>query len=246
MENRKQFTFYRSYYDAIRVLPKRDQAAVLLAVCAYALDGEEPDLNGTASAIFALILPTLDAGRRKAEGGKKGSPSKDSIKIPERCKKDTVKEKEKEKSAPSSPLSSPLSSSPDPIISPPYNPPNTPAKEKKKENPPTCVLTNTAPQGAEIEKAQGVMFHPPTVEMVAAYCTERGNRVDAQTFVEFYASKGWMIGKNRMKDWRAAVRTWEKGEKGRSGPQSARPGFQTSNPFLDLLNERRKEHGDDL
>lgn len=56
-------------------------------------------------------------------------------------------------------------------------------------------------------------FIPPTVEEVSAYCTERGNSVDAEAFVDFYASKGWMIGKNKMKDWKAAVRTWEQGDK---------------------------------
>lgn len=53
-------------------------------------------------------------------------------------------------------------------------------------------------------------FTPPTAEEVAAYCKERNNNVDPQSFIDFYDSKGWMIGKNKMKDWKAAVRTWEK------------------------------------
>lgn len=53
-------------------------------------------------------------------------------------------------------------------------------------------------------------FTPPTVEEVRSYCTERGNNVDPQTFVDFYEAKGWMVGSNHMKDWRACVRTWEK------------------------------------
>lgn len=56
-------------------------------------------------------------------------------------------------------------------------------------------------------------FIPPTVEEVSTYCTERGNSIDPEAFVDFYASKGWMIGKNKMKDWKAAVRTWEQGDK---------------------------------
>ena len=44
--------------------------------------------------------------------------------------------------------------------------------------------------------------------MVRAYCQERGNKVDPQAFVDFYESKGWMVGKNKMKNWKAAVRTW--------------------------------------
>ena len=55
-------------------------------------------------------------------------------------------------------------------------------------------------------------FTPPTVEEISAYCKERGNRVDPQQFFDFYESKGWMVGKNRMKDWKAAVRTWERRE----------------------------------
>ena len=58
------------------------------------------------------------------------------------------------------------------------------------------------------------VFSPPTVEEVAAYCAERNNSVDAQTFVDFYASKGWYVGKNPMKDWKAAVRTWERNRDG--------------------------------
>ena len=69
---RAQFTFYRSYYEAIQTLPKREQTAVLMAVCAYALDNKEPKLSGMANAIFTLIRPTLDTGRKKALSGKKG------------------------------------------------------------------------------------------------------------------------------------------------------------------------------
>jgi hypothetical protein len=53
-------------------------------------------------------------------------------------------------------------------------------------------------------------FSPPTVEEVKAYCAERKNNVDAQRFVDYYTSNGWLVGKNKMKDWRAAVRTWER------------------------------------
>ena len=56
-------------------------------------------------------------------------------------------------------------------------------------------------------------FTPPTVEQVKAYCDERKNSVDPERFVDFYASKGWMVGKSKMKDWKAAVRNWERSEK---------------------------------
>lgn len=63
---REQFTFYRSYYEAIKSLPAKELKSVLLAVCAYALDEEIPSLSGTANSVFVLIRPTLDSGRKKA------------------------------------------------------------------------------------------------------------------------------------------------------------------------------------
>ena len=65
-------------------------------------------------------------------------------------------------------------------------------------------------------------FIPPTVAEVRAYCQERRNNVDPETFVDFYTGKGWMVGKNKMKDWKAAVRTWEK-NRGGPGPGSYKP-----------------------
>ena len=53
-------------------------------------------------------------------------------------------------------------------------------------------------------------FVPPTLEEVKAYCTERNNGVDAERFIDYYTSNGWQVGKNKMKDWKAAVRTWER------------------------------------
>lgn len=76
-------------------------------------------------------------------------------------------------------------------------------------------------------------FVPPTVEEVAAYCRERGNTVDPETFVDFYTGKGWMVGKNKMADWKAAVRTWERN-------RSAESKFRESPPrdaFLEFLDE---------
>lgn len=75
-------------------------------------------------------------------------------------------------------------------------------------------------------------FKLPTIEDIKAYCLERQNNVDAEKWHNFYSSKGWMIGKNKMKDWKAAVRTWEKERK------LSRP---SSNPFLDALKEMQNE-----
>lgn len=66
------------------------------------------------------------------------------------------------------------------------------------------------------EKKKSKRFVPPTAEEVNAYCRERKNNIDGQYFVDFYTSKGWKIGSQSMKDWRAAVRTWERNNKFRN------------------------------
>lgn len=62
----------------------------------------------------------------------------------------------------------------------------------------------------EINSNNTRRFTPPTCDEVQAYCTERKNSVDVQQFMNYYESNGWRVGKNPMKDWRAAVRTWER------------------------------------
>lgn len=73
-------------------------------------------------------------------------------------------------------------------------------KEKADEEVKTSTLTKK--------------FIPPTVEEVREYCNERNNNVNPQAFIDFYESKGWMIGKNKMKNWKAAVRTRERKDQG--------------------------------
>lgn len=56
-------------------------------------------------------------------------------------------------------------------------------------------------------------FVKPTLEEVQAYCLERGKGVDPQKWFDYYSANGWKVGKNPMKDWKAAVRTWERSER---------------------------------
>ena len=99
---RKQFTFYRSYLDAIRRLPKKEQGNIVLAICNYALDETIPSaLSPIADTVFTLVKPTLDASRRKAEagncGGKTKATAKQTASKTQANVKQTVSEKEREK-----------------------------------------------------------------------------------------------------------------------------------------------------
>lgn len=81
-------------------------------------------------------------------------------------------------------------------------------------------------------------FVPPSLDEVTAYCTERNNTVDPEGFIDFYTSNGWKVGKNPMKDWKAAVRSWEQRERKEAVNQvkKKKPGR------FDVLNEAiRKE-----
>lgn len=81
------------------------------------------------------------------------------------------------------------------------------------------------------DKPPRTRFEPPSVEDVKAYCLEKGYHVDAERFVDYYTSNGWKVGRNSMKDWRAAVRTWEKKDAGERHEKE----HGTSNPFLRSL-----------
>jgi len=70
------------------------------------------------------------------------------------------------------------------------------------------------PESAPPKASKQTGFHPPTVDEVRSYCLERGNGLDPQKFVDFYQAKGWKVGKTKMVDWKASVRTWEGNNRG--------------------------------
>lgn len=218
MDERTQFTFYASFFDAVsRIKKKADRADAYDAICAYALREEDPDfskMSDAAQIAFLLIKPNLDSSRRKAKSGKDGGSKKANgkqnvSKQEANCKqeeRESEKEKEKEKE-----------------------------KEGEIEN--ECYPPTPLSGGAKAKR-----FIPPTVDEVAAYCQERGNGLDPETFVDFYASKGWMVGKNPMKDWKAAVRTWERSEgRGTSGAGNRVQPRATEEHGLDKLRRLYEE-----
>lgn len=86
-----------------------------------------------------------------------------------------------------------------------YNDDITIREENKKEENKEKNSTNV-----ESKKDNRTAFVPPSLQQVQAYISEKGYAVDAEHFIDFYTSKGWMVGKNKMKDWQAAVRTWNR------------------------------------
>lgn len=91
-----------------------------------------------------------------------------------------------------------------------------------------------------IESKSVSRFTPPTLKEVESYCQERNNDVNAERFIDYYTSNGWMVGKNKMKDWKAAVRNWE-----RTNNQTA-PAQAQSKPSMNPQDQRDLERQEEI
>ena len=196
---RTQFTFYASYYNAVKQLNRKDQSAVLMAICSYALEEQEPSLTGTARAIFELIKPTLDASRKKAAAGQARRQNKEEAKAKQsESKMETEREQNESKTETETEQTA-----------------NENKKEKEYKKEYEIEIENECLKEKLIKRKSpdGLTrsrFKKPTVAEVVAYCKERNNGIDGEMFVDYYEANGWHVGKQPMKDWKAAVRTWER------------------------------------
>ena len=201
---RESSVFYASWFDAIQDLPAEQYKECMEAVRVYAFTGEETADTAIAKMFLTMAKPLVDKNNQRRENGINGGRPK------------TKQEPNDNQTEPS-----------DNQTEPNYNQsePNC-EKAEPNENETVNVNVNETVTVTETEKrerrAARTPFRRPTIEEIQEYCTERGNRVDPQTFFDFYESKGWRVGSQPMKDWRAAVRTWEKREEtappGRSAP----------------------------
>lgn len=117
-------------------------------------------------------------------------------------------------------------------------------KQNTLNQPESLVKQNPTPSSSSSSSTTKIKtykgFSPPDMSDVLAYCQERKNQVNSKTFIDHYTSNGWMVGKNKMKDWKAAVRTWESrgGDNGRGTTNSqGRPGVQYKEYAPDAVPE---------
>ena len=87
------------------------------------------------------------------------------------------------------------------------------AAQKRWSNANALQMESKSNAIREDKRREKNIFIAPTHQEVLEYCIERNNNVDVNKFIDFYESKGWMVGKNKMKDWKASIRTWEKDSK---------------------------------
>ena len=175
---------YRSFVRAIRKIENREERLQAYeAMFDYGFDHLEEELDGCVGIALELIKPQLDANfQRKMNGKQGGRPSEKPMVIEEENRR-LSKQK-------------------------------TDGYVNKKPNVNVNVNVNdnvNANENVNVN-VKSKRFNAPSLEDVRAYCDERKNSVDPERFIDFYTSKGWKVGSQPMKDWKAAVRTWERRE----------------------------------
>lgn len=190
---RDSLLLYRSTLDGLLSLPPEEVKAALTALKEYAMDDKEEDHGPTAAAVLAMTKPLIDANNKKVQAGRLGGLSKQTEANAKQTEA-TVKQTEANRSIVEADAST--------------------AKLKEKGERRNIKES--------VARATQKKFEPPALEDVKAYISEKGYSVDAEVFVDFYASKNWMVGKNKMSDWKAAVRNWARSRRQESPTESSK------------------------
>lgn len=188
MSDKKSFVMYESWGAAIEKMNNEQAGELIKAIYAYQKDPDAVPQDPALAFVFELIKQQLDADsqRYKEACAARSEAGKKGgrPKTNASDKKQMVSEESKKSKCFSE-------------------------KAKRADNEYDNDLKENTLEGVKEKR-----FAPPTLENVSEYCREMGyTNVDAARFIDFYTSNGWMVGKNRMKDWKAAVRNWDRREK---------------------------------
>ena len=223
---KETFLFYADWLNVIRDLPSEVQLEVYQAIAEYAIYDNLIELKPLAKVAFGFIKQTIDRDTQKyisisekrSEAGKKGGRSLKNNELKEsneKQKKQLLSEKSKKSNCPLNDNDN-VNDNDISFLEKKKQKSDAAVSDLENENSESPLETLQAPK----EQSGGgrKKFTIPTPEEVQAYCDERKNGISGQQFCDFYSSKGWKIGKEPMKDWKAAVRTWEMRRKDQSTP----------------------------
>lgn len=236
------FKFHLAWEGPIKLLNDAEKASLLMAILAMER-GETPEPPvGNAVFVLAMIEDQIKrdqeeyaAGQetKRKNGSKGGRPPKTEENLQDF--EETEKTEENLKNLPVSEKTEKTYR----FSKKPKKPEEDKEKEKEEETEEDKDLEEDKErEGGEAPPAppKRTRFAPPTVDEVDKYCRERGNKVNAQHFVDFYAAKGWKVGSQPMKDWQAAVRTWEQRDDrqpARAAPKVVTQAQYTQRPHKD-------------
>jgi len=188
-----KYYFYQSYYDALKGLKPSVRYAIRDAIDRYMFEDIEPTFKDTLSnSIWMLLLPTLKLSKVRYANGKQ-TKSKDEAKPKQNESKPEANLKQSQSKVEGNPQICPSISK---------------EKGERKKDKGKGDTPYSPPRGMNPSR-----FKKPSVDDVREYVSEMGYHINPNDFVDFYESKGWLVGKTPMKDWKAAVRTWESKEK---------------------------------
>lgn len=189
LEKKNSFVMYTDYQDHIDLLDMEQRGMLLTAIMEYASSGTVTEIDGMVLMAFSFIRKQMDRDNEKYQNTveKRREAGKLGGRPP---KAKGFEEKAKKAKG--------------------FSEKQTKAKKPDTDNVNDNDTDNDIKKES-IEKSS--RFSPPTRQEVEEYCKEKGYTVDAERFVDFYESKGWMVGKNKMKDWRAAVRNWNRSQR---------------------------------
>lgn len=213
---RKAFLWYIEWMGSIKDLPDESIGKIVRGINTYVSDGIIPELPGLEKMAFSFIKGDLDRDAvkytdtisKKSIAGRMGNLKKYKPDLYRQVElSDLTLEQAEELAKGRSAISATAHVA------------NVADKEDVEDNVKDNVedkedvndiLLKKESKGVSKSRGQTLKFSKPTLEEIKAYCLERGNMVDADTWFNYYTANGWKVGKNQMKDWKAAVRTWEK------------------------------------
>lgn len=184
-----------SFYEAMKILPDNERLLLYDGICEYSLNGALPgELPPMANSLFILMKPNIDSSSKKYNASVANGKKGGAPPGNQNARKQPKNNQSKQ---PQNKQDLDLE----------YNLDSDLEKETvcKADKPPARHR-----------------FVPPTEDEVRSYCTENGFTVDPKRFVDYYTSNGWKVGKNPMRDWKAAVRTWN-GKEQPNGKTESKP-----------------------
>lgn len=189
---RESIVFYRSFYEAIKELSAEEFRNAVMAIMEYGLNDSEIDTSGVAKAILIMAKPQIDKNNKRYENGLRGGTK------PKQNQNETKLESNSNQTRTK--------------LEPNLNQSGTKAEPKRTNPEPNDNVNDNVNDIKESEEKKP-RFYPPTLEELKKYIADNKYNVDPERFIDYYTANGWTVGKNRMKDWKAAVRNWDRSQK---------------------------------
>lgn len=192
MVDKSSFVLYTGYIEQIEILSREQRGDLLTAIFYYTSGRELPEMDGMTKMAFSFIKTRLDKDGEKYRAiveKRREAGAKGG-----RPKADGLEEKAKKANG--------------------FSEKQTETKKPDNEYDNDNVIKK---KDSNESKEKASRFIPPTRQEVNVYCAEKDLDVDVERFIDYYTSNGWMVGKNKMKDWKATLRNWSRKERQDNG-----------------------------